>query len=85
LERHFEAVESEFNSIWLIEVVVYSELHRTLGVIVRQNTARKLRAACGAGAVTCTRNALRKGIHLPPQHAATAGWLQRDEEGNAGK
>jgi hypothetical protein len=31
---YLETVESEFNSIYLIEVVVYSELHRTSGVIV---------------------------------------------------
>jgi hypothetical protein len=40
LERHFEAAESEFNSvhsIWFIEVVFYSELHRIFGVIVRRN------------------------------------------------
>jgi hypothetical protein len=33
-------------------------------------TASNLRAACGEGAVTCTRSAPRKGIHLPHQHAA---------------
>jgi hypothetical protein len=37
-------------------------------------TASSLPAACDAGAVTCTRSALRKGIYLPPQHAATVGW-----------
>jgi hypothetical protein len=37
LERHFEEVESEFSSIRLIKVVVYSELHRKFGVIVRRN------------------------------------------------
>jgi hypothetical protein len=37
-------------------------------------TASNLPAASGAGVVNCTRIATRKGIHLPPQHAATAGW-----------
>jgi hypothetical protein len=37
-------------------------------------TASNLPAACGAAAVSCTRSAPRKGIHVPPQHAATAGW-----------
>jgi hypothetical protein len=37
-------------------------------------TLSNLRAACGAGAFTCTRGAPRKGIHLPPQRAATVGW-----------
>jgi hypothetical protein len=37
-------------------------------------TASNLPAACGAGAVICTRSAPRKGIHLPPQHTTTAGW-----------
>jgi hypothetical protein len=32
-------------------------------------TASNLRAACGAGAITCTRSAPRKGTHLPPEHA----------------
>jgi hypothetical protein len=36
-------------------------------------TSSNLPAACGAGAVTCTRSAPRKGMHLPPQHAATVG------------
>jgi hypothetical protein len=37
-------------------------------------TASNLPAACGARAATCTRSAPRKGMHLPPQHAATVGW-----------
>jgi hypothetical protein len=37
-------------------------------------SASKLPAAFGEGAVTCTGSVPRKGIHLPPQHAATAGW-----------
>jgi hypothetical protein len=39
-----------------------------------KKTASNLTAACGAEAFTCTRSALRKGMYLPPQHAATAGW-----------
>jgi hypothetical protein len=37
-------------------------------------TASSFRAACDAEAVTYTRSAARKGIYLPPQHAATVGW-----------
>jgi hypothetical protein len=38
------------------------------------HTKNNLPAACGAEGVTCTRSAPRKGMHLPPQSAATAGW-----------
>jgi hypothetical protein len=37
-------------------------------------TANNLPAGCGAEGVACTRSAPRKGIHLPPQRAATVGW-----------
>jgi hypothetical protein len=37
-------------------------------------TASSLPAAYGEEAVTYTRSAPRKEIHLPPQHAATVGW-----------
>jgi hypothetical protein len=36
--------------------------------------ASSLPAACGAEAVTYTRNTPRKEIRLQPQHAATVGW-----------
>jgi hypothetical protein len=39
-------------------------------------TASNLPTACGGEAVNCTRSAPRKGTHLPPQHAATVGWLK---------
>jgi hypothetical protein len=37
-------------------------------------TASNLPVVYGARVVTCTRNALRKKIHLPSEHASTAGW-----------
>jgi hypothetical protein len=39
-------------------------------------TASNLPVACGAGAIICTRSAPSKGIHLPPQRAATVDWLK---------
>jgi hypothetical protein len=33
---------------------------------------------CGPGVVTCTRSALRKGMHLPPQHVPAVGWQEKN-------
>jgi hypothetical protein len=37
-------------------------------------TASNRPVVCGAVAATCTRSVLKKEIHLPQQHAATASW-----------
>jgi hypothetical protein len=42
-------------------------------------TANNLPAVYGAGAVTSTKSAQRRGIQLPPQHALTAEHLHKDE------
>jgi hypothetical protein len=54
---YFENLESEFSfsSTSLIEVVVYSELHRTSGVIVRRNIVISLRVPTAySAALVCS-------------------------------
>jgi hypothetical protein len=51
-----------------------TQSHKCRSSATNGRTAINLSAACGAEAVTCTRSAPRKKIHISPQHAATVCW-----------
>jgi hypothetical protein len=58
---------------YMLRMVLRSAITASSSAMSGQ-TANSLPTACGAEAVICTRSDPRKGIHHPPQCAATVSW-----------